>query len=147
MESEPIKTIKDLKIYKAAYSLALRIHTVSNEFPIAERFSLTDQIRRSSRSVAINIREGFAKRRYPAVFVRHLNDAIGSSEETRGWLEFSRDANYLSHVLFNELDPQYDALNAMIYGLIQAWNGTNHWVGEVSEVSYDEYHCHLTADR
>lgn len=81
-----IKSIDDLKVYNLAFELAMEIFKLTLNFPKEERFSLTDQIRRSSRSVAINIREGFAKRKYENVFIRHLNDALGSSEETRGWL-------------------------------------------------------------
>ena len=79
-----IKSVKDLKVYKVAFDLAMEIFKLTLDFPKEERYSLTDQIRRSSRSVAINIREGFAKKRYENVFIRHLNDSIGSSEETRG---------------------------------------------------------------
>jgi four helix bundle protein len=81
-------------------------------------YSLTDQMRRFSRSVAINIREGFAKRKYEQVFVRQLNDAFGSSEETRGWLDFSLDCGYLSKDTYEKLDKQYDEVNAMLYTLI-----------------------------
>lgn len=63
-----------------------------------------DQIRRSSRSVSMNIREGFAKRKYENIFIRHLVDAIGSSEETRGWLEFAKDFGYLQKSEFSQLD-------------------------------------------
>ena len=74
-----IKSVKDLKVYKVAFELAMEIFKLTLNFPKEEKYSLTDQIRRASRSVAINIREGFAKRRYENVFIRHLNDSIGSS--------------------------------------------------------------------
>jgi four helix bundle protein len=90
-----IKTIHDLEVYRLAYSLAMQIFKQTIRFPKEEIYSLTDQIRRSSRSVAINIREGYAKRTYENVFTRHLNDAFGSSEETRGWLLFARDCGYM----------------------------------------------------
>jgi len=79
-----IRSIKDLRVYKRAYELTMEIFAITKRFPKEETYSLTDQVRRSSRSVAINIREGFAKRKYEQVFKRHLNDALGSSEETRG---------------------------------------------------------------
>lgn len=66
-----IKSVKDLKVYNIAFELAMEIYKLTLTFPKEERYSLTDQIRRSSRSVAINIREGFAKRRYENVFIRH----------------------------------------------------------------------------
>lgn len=90
-----LQSIKDLDIYNDSYKLALHIHELTLSFPKEEKYSLIDQIRRSSRSVAMNIREGFAKRKYQNVFIKHLVDSIGSSEETRGWLEFSRDLTYI----------------------------------------------------
>lgn len=82
-----IKSLKDLKVYQLAYELAMEIFEITKTFPPEEKYSLTDQIRRSSRSVPINIREGFAKRKYEQIFIRHLNDALGSSEETGdGWI-------------------------------------------------------------
>ena len=72
-----IKTIYDLEAYRLAYSLAMDVFKTSVAFPKTEVYSLTDQIRRSSRSVAINIREGYAKRRYENVFIRHLRKPVG----------------------------------------------------------------------
>lgn len=117
-----IKTIKDLEIYNISYSLALEIFQLTKIFPVEEKYSLIDQIRRSSRSVSMNIREGFAKRRYENVFIKHLTDAIGSSEETRGWLEFSKDFGYLTLDDFCELDRKYDILNSKIHSLISNWH-------------------------
>jgi len=116
-----IKGVRDLKVYNLAYNLAMEIFVATRSFPKEEIYSLTDQIRRSSRSVAINIREGFAKRRYEQVFIRHLNDAFGSSEETRGWLDFSFDCKYISQEEHKRLDGQYDEANAMIYALMKSW--------------------------
>ncbi len=116
-----IKSIKDLKIYTTAYKLAMGIYEISKKFPKEEIYSLTDQIRRSSRSVAINIREGYAKRRYEQVFIRHLNDAMGSSEETRGWLDFSLDCKYVNNAEYQNFDREYDELNAMLYALMRNW--------------------------
>jgi four helix bundle protein len=95
MKTGVIKSCKDLKVYQLAYKLAIEIFEITKQFPNKETYSLTDQIIRSSRSVAINIREGFAKRKYEQVFIRHLNDALGSSEETRGWLDFALDCKYI----------------------------------------------------
>lgn len=116
-----IRTIRDLKVYERARGLAMSVFEISKKFPREEMYSLTDQIRRSSRSTAINIREGFAKRKYQQVFIRHLNDALGSGEETRGWLEFALDCGYLSEELCNQLDAQYDELSAMLYSLMDNW--------------------------
>ncbi|NQT75698.1 MAG: four helix bundle protein [Candidatus Omnitrophica bacterium] len=104
-----------------AYKLAMDIFEISRQFPKEETYSLIDQMRRSSRSVAINIREGYAKRKYKQVFIRHLNDALGSSEETRGWLDFSLDCRYMSKEKHTELDRQYDGVNAMLYTLMNNW--------------------------
>ena len=80
----PIKTIQDLEVYRLAYSLAMQVFKASMDFPKTETYSLTDQIRRSSRSVAINIREGYAKRHYENVFIRHLNDASAHPRRPAG---------------------------------------------------------------
>ena len=116
-----IKSVKDLKVYNVAFELAMDIFKLTLNFPKEEKYSLTDQIRRSSRSVAINIREGFAKRRYKNVFIRHLNDSIGSSEETRGWLDFCKECRYINQVTHQRLDKSYDEVNAMLYRLMENW--------------------------
>jgi len=116
-----IKNVKDLKVYQMAYKLAVDIFEITKKFPKEEIYSLTNQIRRSSRSVAINIREGFAKRKYEQMFIRHLNDALGSSEETRGWLDFSLDCRYISKEKHKQLYGRYDEVNAMLYSLIHKW--------------------------
>ena len=116
-----IKSIKDLRVYDIAFELAMEIFSMTLDFPKEEQYSLTDQIRRSSRSVAINIREGFAKRRYENVFIRHLNDSIGSSEETRGWLDFSIRCGYINQETHQRLDKPYDEVNAMLYRLMNNW--------------------------
>ena len=119
-----IKTINDLVVYRLAYSLAMEIFECTVQFPKEEVYSLTDQIRRASRSVAINIREGYAKRKYENVFLRHLNDALGSSEETRGWLMFARDCGYLVEDKCARLEKEYDHVNAMLYNLMKNWKNT-----------------------
>ncbi|MCK4625086.1 MAG: four helix bundle protein, partial [Phycisphaerae bacterium] len=90
-------------------------------FPPEEKYSLTDQIRRSSRSVPSNLREGFAKRRYKNVFGRHITDAWGSAEETRGWLDFALACGYLSKKTHDEIDDKYDRVCAMLYKLLGHW--------------------------
>ena len=116
-----IKKVKDLKVYNLAFELSMEIFELTLNFQKEERYSLTDQIRRSSRSAAINIREGFAKRRYENVFIRHLNDSIGSSEETRGWLDFSVRCRYINKETHQRLDKSYDEVNAMLYSLMKNW--------------------------
>lgn len=116
-----IRSIKDLKVYELAYNLALEVFKTTKKFPREETYSLTDQIRRSSRSAAINIREGYAKKKYEQVFIRHLNDALGSSEETRGWLDFSLDCEYITKEEHEALDVKYGEVGAMIYSLMNNW--------------------------
>jgi four helix bundle protein len=99
----------------------MAIFRISALFPKEETYSLTDQIRRSSRSIPINIREGFAKKKYQQVFVRHLNDALGSAEETRGWLDFSLDCKYISKEKYEDLDRKYSKVAAMLYSLMNKW--------------------------
>lgn len=120
-ESNHIKSYRDLKVYQLSYQLAMEIFELTKRFPKEEIYSLSDQIRRSSRSVAINIREGFAKRKYENVFIRHLNDSLGSAEETRGWLDFAFDCKYIQKEKHRNLDSQYDKLSAMVYSLLNNW--------------------------
>ena len=117
-----IRSVKDLKVYNLAFELAMELFNLTKYFPKEEQYSLTDQMRRSSRSVAINIREGFAKKRYENVFIRHLKDSMGSSEETRGWLDFSIRCQYIDSMMHEKLDTSYDEVNAMLYGLMKNWN-------------------------
>jgi len=116
-----IKSVKDLNVYQIAYELATEIFEITKKFPKEETYSLTDQMRRSSRSVAINIREGYAKRKYEQVFIRHLNDSLGSSEETRGCLDFAKDCLYMTKDEHKRLDDKYDEVNAMLYSLMNNW--------------------------
>ncbi len=91
-----IESAKDLRVYQKAYALAMELFELSKESPCEERFALTDQIRRSSRSVCANLREAWAKRRYPAHFVSKLTDCDGENIETDTWLDFARDCNYIT---------------------------------------------------
>lgn len=91
-----IRTAKDLDVYKLAYDLAMRIFEVSRTFPAEEKFALTGQIRRSSRSVCMNLREAWAKRRYEAHFISKLTDCDGENSETDTSLDFARDCAYIS---------------------------------------------------
>ncbi|MHC4417767.1 MAG: four helix bundle protein [Planctomycetota bacterium] len=116
-----IKSVKDLNVYQIAYKLATEIFEITKKFPKEEIYSLTHQVRRSSRSVAINIREGYGKRKYEQVFIRHLNDSLGSSEETRGWLDFAKDCRYMTKDEHKRLDGKYDEVNAMLYSLMNNW--------------------------
>ncbi len=117
-----IQTVHDLKVYEFSYELAIKVFEISKKFPREEIYSLVDQIRRSSRSISANIREGFAKKKYRDVFIRHLNDALGSSEETRTWLDFAKDCGYISQTEHDKLEQRYDEVSGMLYSLIKRWH-------------------------
>jgi four helix bundle protein len=105
---------RDLKVYQLAYKLAMEIFNESKTFPIEERYSLTDQIRRSSRSVATNIAEAFRKRRYRNMFVNKLSDSDTEATETQVWLDFSLDCGYLSRGSYEKLVKGYEEIGKML---------------------------------
>jgi four helix bundle protein len=105
---------RDLKVYQLAYKLAMEIFKLSKSFPKEERYSLTDQIRRSSRSVAANIVEAFRKRRYPNMFVSKLADADSEAAETQVWIDFAHDCGYLSQKQYDELIGGYEDVGRML---------------------------------
>jgi four helix bundle protein len=105
---------RDLKVYQLAYKLAMEIFNESKTFPIEERYSLTDQIRRSSRSVATNIEEAFRKRRYRNMFVNKLSDSDTEATETQVWLDFSLDCGYLSRGSYEKLVKGYEEIGKML---------------------------------
>jgi four helix bundle protein len=113
-EYQELKGHRDLKVYQLAYKLAMDIFNVSKSFPKEEKYSLTDQIRRSSRSVTANIAEGFRKRQYPKMFVSKLADADGEATETQVWLDFARDCEYLSPQIHAELVKGYEEIGKML---------------------------------
>jgi four helix bundle protein len=110
---------KDLKVYQLAYKLAMEIFEITKSFPKEERYSLTDQIRRSSRSVPGNIAEAWKKRIYPKMFVSKVVDAAGEAGETEVWLDFSKDSGYLQVEKYEELVSGYDEVNRMLYGMFE----------------------------
>jgi len=111
---------RDLKIYQLAYKLAMELFNESKSFPREERYSLTDQIRRSSRSVAANVAEGFRKRRYPNMFVSKMADADSEAAETQVWLDFACDCGYMSQKRHDELISGYEDVGKMLGGMIAA---------------------------
>jgi four helix bundle protein len=111
---------RDLKVYQLAYRLGMQIFNESKLFPKEERYSLTDQIRRSSRSAAANIAEGFRKRRYPNMFVSKMADADSEAAETQVWLDFAHDCGYLSQGWHDELISGYEEVGKMLGSIIAA---------------------------
>jgi four helix bundle protein len=122
MAGKGIKNLEDLEVYRESYLLSVNIHHLTLTFPKEEMYSLTDQIRRSSRSVAANISEGFAKRYHENLFKHHLIIASGSLAETKTWLEFSRDFSYISIEQFHGFYDRYDSLGAKLFRLLQNWH-------------------------
>ena len=109
---------RDLKVYQLAYDLAMDVFRQSKHFPAEERYSLTDQIRRASRSVAANIAEGYRKKRYPKMFVSKMADADGEATETQVWLDFARDCGCLSPEIQSKLTDGYEELGRMLGSMI-----------------------------
>ncbi len=103
-----IRSHKELDVYKMAYEAAMRIYNLSKSFPKEELYSLTDQIRKSSRSVCANLAEAFRKRRYPKAFIAKLSDSEGEGAETQTWLDFAFDCGLISEVDNQELNGIYD---------------------------------------
>ncbi|MEX0780354.1 MAG: four helix bundle protein [Balneolales bacterium] len=103
-----IHSHRELQVYQLSFTAAMRIFELSKGFPIEERYSLTDQMRRSSRSVCANIAEAFRKRRYPKSFIAKLSDSEGEASETQTWLDFSLKCNYINVQVYKELNQNYD---------------------------------------
>ena len=108
----------DLEVYRRAFDAAMRVFAVSKSFPKEERYALTDQIRRSSRSVAANITEAWRKRRYRAAFISKLSDAETEAAETQCWLEFAVRCEYMTRDEAAVLYREYDAILATLVGMI-----------------------------
>ena len=117
----PIKTFQDLEVYKLAHEFAMKIFQITIDFPKEEKYSLTDQIRRSARSVAANIAEGWGKRKYINHFKKHLVDANGSLEESKSWLLFSRDCEYIDGTELRELFTESEIIGSKIWRLHENW--------------------------
>ena len=118
-----INSATDLTVYKKAYALAMRIFETSKRFPPEERYSLTDQIRRSSRSVCSNLREAWAKRTYPAHFVSKLSDCDGENGETDTWLDFAKDSGYMAESEHAELKATCAEVGRMLGAMIKDPSG------------------------
>ncbi len=95
MSRQQIQSHHELEVYQLAFEAAMQIFELSKRFPVEERYSLTDQVRRSSRSVCANLAEAWRKRRYEAAFVAKLNDSEAEAAETQTWIEFAVKCNYL----------------------------------------------------
>ena len=112
------RNVKELIVYQKSFELAMRIFEISQRFPPEERYALTSQIRRSSRSVSMNLREAWAKRRYEAHFISKLTDCDGENSETETSLDFARDCKYINLNDHNELTKQNHEIGKMLGSMI-----------------------------
>ena len=113
-----ITSHRQLEVYKKAFEAAMTIFELSKSFPKEETYSLTDQIRRSSRSVCANLAEGWRKRRYEAAFISKLNDCEGEAAETQTWIEFAVKCDYLPREQGLPLFQLYEEVLAMLVSMI-----------------------------
>ena len=113
-----IRTFRDLHVYQNSLDAAMTIYEISKSFPIEERYSLTDQIRRSTRSVCANIGEAWRKRRYQAAFVSKLNDSEGEAAETQVWLDIALRIKLITEEQWGELNEQYEIILGQLVKMI-----------------------------
>ncbi|MFN4243672.1 MAG: four helix bundle protein [Tepidisphaerales bacterium] len=114
-----IRSFKELRVWLNAMDPAMLVFEVTQRFPAEERYSLTDQFRRASRSVAANIAEAWRKRRYPAAFVSKLSDAEGEASETQTWIEFARRCGYMKQEKATDLDQRYEQILGQLVTMIE----------------------------
>jgi four helix bundle protein len=118
MSKRIVRTHTDLDVYRLAFDAAMQVFHLSNTFPKHEMYSLTDQIRRSSRSVCANLAEAWRKRRYEAAFVLKLNDSEAETAETHTWIEFAVECGYLDKKHARELYQSYNLVLGKLVSMI-----------------------------
>ena len=116
---------RDLEVYRRAFAVSMKIFHMSKAFPKEETYSLTDQIRRSSRSVCSNLAEAWRKRRYEGSFVSKVSDSEAEAAETQVWLEFAMECGYLDRAVVAELYSEYNAILGTLVGMM---THTSSWV-------------------
>jgi len=112
-----IRKHKDLKVFQVSFEAGMKIFELSKDFPKEEKYSLTDQMRRSSRSVSSNIAEAWRKRKYPKSFIAKLSDSEGEAAETQVWLDYALKCGYLSQENYDRLYDQYEHIIAMLINM------------------------------
>ena len=122
---DKIRTHRDLDVYKRAFDAAMEIFRLSKAFPVEEKYSLTDQVRRSSRSVCSNLAEAWRKRRYERAFISKLSDSESEAAESQVWLEFAVKCGYMNRDEAMALYKIYDGILATLVGMI---NHPETWV-------------------
>lgn len=114
-----IRSFRDLDVYGLGRQQAKRIFLLSKAFPKEERYSLTDQIRRSSRAVNAMVAEAWARRSYPAAFINKIDEAMGEAMEAQAWLDHAVDCDYLTRQQYHELDDAWQKIGAMLHRMIE----------------------------
>ena len=112
------RTFRDLRVYQLARSGAKEVFAISKGFPREERYALTDQIRRSARATKAMIAEAWARRRYKAVFINKLDEALGEASETQSWLDDALDSSYLDAEQFSRMDETWRKIGGMLGRMI-----------------------------
>ena len=105
-----IRSYRELRVYQNAFEATMLVFEITKAFPPEEKYSMVDQVRRSSRSVCANIAEAWRKRKYPAHFVSKLSDSAGEADETRVWLELAVGCKYINKSTFDDIDTRYDLI-------------------------------------
>ena len=118
-----IRTYRDLDVFRESYAAALDVSRLCKCFPPFEQYELAKQLRRAARSIPANIVEGWGKRASTAEFKRYLQIAIGSCDETRMWLDLSKDEGFISESDFQKLKDRYNRIGAMLASLWKQWRG------------------------
>jgi len=120
-----IRSFKELRVWQNAMDGAMAVFELTKKFPHEEKYSMTDQIRRSSRSVAANIAEAWRKRRYQAAFVSKLSDSEAEASETQTWIELARRCRYLNDKQADDLDQSYEQILGQLVSMI---NQPESWI-------------------
>ena len=114
-----VRSYQDLRVFQGAMDGCIEVFSISKKFPPEERFSLTDQVRRSSRSVCANLAEAWRNRRHKGAFIAKLDDSLGEATETQVWLEIARRCRFLSDAESENLVRVYDKISAQLVSMIQ----------------------------
>lgn len=115
----PINSFRDLNVFQNSFNAALLIHEISKGFPVEKKYSLTDQMRRASRSVPANIAEAWRKRRYPAAFISKLNDAESEAAESQVWIDMAHKMTFISKEQWDDLNNRYETILGQLVKMIQ----------------------------
>ncbi len=123
--SRLVKSHGDLDVYKIAFDASMKLFEISRSFPIEERYSLTDQLRRSSRSVTANLAEAWRRRRYQAAFINKLNECESEAAETQVWIQYAVECGYMTK---DNARPIYKTYEKIIGSLVLMINQPDHWI-------------------